>query len=398
MAAKQSVLCVDDEERVVQGLKLTLGRRFNVQTATSGAEAIDRILGKADGAFAVVMSDMRMPVMNGAQLLSEVRVLSPDSTRMLLTGHSDLESAISAINEGQIFRFLTKPCPPEHLISAIDAAVEQHRLVMSERVLLDQTLRGAINMLTDVLAMVSPTVFGRAVRLRECAKLLGTHLKTDHRWAIEIAAMLSQLPVITLPTETIDKLFQGDPLTTDERQMVERLGPISEQLLANIPRLELVRDILRSVDRPYDLGRTDLAGHPIGSRILKVALDFDALDGRGMDVELALETMRSRKGIYDPKVLEKFCELSGGARRTAEVRELKLVDLRPGMVLAEPVVTRAGNLLCARGNEVSPSLLVRLKNFASNAGIKEPIRVIVKKLKLEEEAKALEEDRTRAAS
>jgi response regulator RpfG family c-di-GMP phosphodiesterase len=374
---KPRVLCVDDEERVVQGLKLTLGRRFDVTLATSGAAALGIIAREDQDPFAVVISDMRMPAMNGAQLLAEVRATSPDSTRLLLTGQADIESAIAAINQGQIFRFLTKPCPPEQLVSAVEAGVAQHRLVTAERELLDHTLRGAINMLTDVLAMVSPTVFGRATRLKECVKLIAGHLKIEGLWAIEIAAMLSQVPAITLPASTIDKLYDHRPLSPDERHMVERMPEVLEQLLANIPRLEPVREILRAADRPFDPASSE--AHPIGARILKVAIDFDDLDSQGMENLLALETMRGRTGVYDPRVLEMLCELSGGARRTAEVKELRIADLRPGMVLAAPVQTKVGQLICARGAEVTAGLLQRLRNFSKNAaGVREPVRVIVK--------------------
>src|SRR5512141_2774337 len=108
-AKKPSVLCVDDERIVLEGLALHLRRRFDVTMAESGAEGLDAIRGS--GKFAVVLSDMRMPGMRGAEFLAQVRQLSPETVRVLLTGYADLESAIAAVNEGQIFRFLNKPCP-----------------------------------------------------------------------------------------------------------------------------------------------------------------------------------------------------------------------------------------------------------------------------------------------
>ena len=106
-----SILCVDDEPRVLEGLKLTLRRGFNVATATNGAEGL-AVLQQMDGA-AVVISDMRMPGMNGAVFLAKVRALWPDCTRLLLTGEPGRDAVVAAVNEGQIFRFLTKPCAPE---------------------------------------------------------------------------------------------------------------------------------------------------------------------------------------------------------------------------------------------------------------------------------------------
>src|SRR5579872_5364165 len=105
---RASILCVDDEPRVLDGLTRVLRRDFVVSTALSGADGLALL--SQGGPFAVVMSDMRMPVMDGATFLQNVRQTSPDSTRVLLTGQTEIESAIAAINRGNIFRFLLKPC------------------------------------------------------------------------------------------------------------------------------------------------------------------------------------------------------------------------------------------------------------------------------------------------
>ncbi len=151
---KLAVLCVDDEPHVLSGLALHLGRTYRVVTATSGEEGVAALTER--GPFAVVLSDMRMPGMDGAQFLAHARELMPDATRMLLTGQADVDSAVAAINDGRIFRFLTKPCPPEDLRAAFAMAVEQYDLVMAERVLLNQTLLGSVKALTQVLSLTSP--------------------------------------------------------------------------------------------------------------------------------------------------------------------------------------------------------------------------------------------------
>lgn len=99
---------------------------------------------------------MQMPNMNGAAFLTEVRKRCSDVSRVLLTAQADIESACAAVNRGQTFRFLTKPCPPEELRAALNDAVAQHRLITSERVLLEQTLVGSVRALSEVLALVHP--------------------------------------------------------------------------------------------------------------------------------------------------------------------------------------------------------------------------------------------------
>ena len=155
------ILCVDDEPKVLEGLERVMHRRCSLLTANSGEEALRLLSGPEP--IDVIMSDMRMPRMNGAALLAECRKRSPDTVRLLLTGQTDLESAISAVNEGHVFRFLTKPCPPAVLVEALTAALEQHRLITSERVLLERTLVGSMRALTEVLSLVHPE-FGASAR------------------------------------------------------------------------------------------------------------------------------------------------------------------------------------------------------------------------------------------
>jgi response regulator RpfG family c-di-GMP phosphodiesterase len=258
-------------------------------------------------------------------------------------------------------------------MKTLDAAIEQHRLITSERILLSKTLKGAVDMLGDVLALVSPAAFGRATRIREYVATLASHLKAENRWAIEVAAMLSQVAVVTLPPATLERYQQGERLTPEELAMVSRLPQITDKLLSNIPRLDTVREILDATSRPVG------AQAPLGARIVKIALDYDALESRGMDPELALETMRGRKDVYDPVVFETFAEMNGGVVRRAEIRELLVAQLQVGMVLAEPITSRAGSLICGRGQTLGETLIERIKNFALGAGVREPIRVIVKK-------------------
>ncbi|MES2642662.1 MAG: HD domain-containing phosphohydrolase [Myxococcota bacterium] len=369
-ADRPRLLLVDDEPAVLEGLQLHLRRRFTTSTATSGPEALALIADSEP--FAVVMSDMRMPGMNGATLLAQVRQRSPDSVRLLLTGYSEIDAAIAAVNEGQVFRFLTKPCPPEVLVSQLAAAAEQHRLVTAERVLLEQTLRGAVRALTDLLGLASPAAFGRAGRVKDHVTRLCAALALPDAWHVEVAAMLSQIGCITLPPATVEKHYLGLPLLPADQAMVDRLPALAFQLLGPIPRMEPVREILAAMDRRFDTSaRLPL---PLGARLLKLALDHDLLDTRGLDTDTLLATLRGRTGWYDPVLLDAWCALEAPDAAVDAVHEVRLVELRAGMVFAADVRTRAGMLLIARGYEATPGILERLGNLGS-AGVTEPLRV-----------------------
>lgn len=355
---------------MLEGLQLHLRRRFTIATASGGVEALAVIA--ASEPFAVVMSDMRMPGMNGATLLARVRECSPDSVRLLLTGYSEIEAAIAAVNEGQVFRFLTKPCPPDVLIPALTAASEQHRLITAERVLLEQTLRGCVRTLTDLLGLANPVAFGRAGRVKERVTRLCAALQLTDTWPVEVAAMLSQIGCITLPPATVEKHYLGLTLLPAEQVMVDRLPALACQLLGPIPRLEPVRDILAAMDRRFDTNfRIPI---PLGARLLKIALDHDLLEARGFDTETLMATLRGRSGWYDPQVLDVWCRLEAPSAVIEALQEVRLVDLRAGMVFAADVCTRGGMLLIARGYEATPGILERLGNLGA-AGVMEPFRV-----------------------
>jgi CheY-like chemotaxis protein len=358
-ATKAAILCVDDEQAVLDGLELGLGRRYKLATATSGAEALDKLA--KDRSITVVVSDMRMPNMDGATFLTRSRELAPDAARVLLTGQADMGAAIRAVNDGQIFRFLTKPCAPAALQQAIDAGIEHHRLITAERVLLEQTLHGSIKALTDVLAIVQPIAFGRAARIKKLAADIAGALAIPERWQVEVAAMLCQLGTIALPSEVVDKVQHGTPLDDVERSMYAKAPAVVDQILECIPRLETVRAIVNAATRygedqvPANIARA--------AAILRAAIEFDALDTRGIAYAFAIETLRATS-VLPVDVLD---ALASVRCRGQDVRELRPAQLRPGMVLADDLRLASGVMLVVRGCEVTAGLLARLDNYPDGA-------------------------------
>jgi len=365
---------------VLEGLSLLLRRGYEVHTATTGEQGLATIA--ESGPFAVVLSDMRMPKMDGAAFLSRVRQLAPDTVRMLLTGQTDMKAAIAAVNEGQIFRFLTKPCPSEQIHLSFEAATKQYRLVTAERVLLEQTLHGSIKTLTEVLSMTNPLAFGRASRIRQLVHELAVGLGLTNRWQVEVAAMLSQLGSITVPETVIKKHFYGSVLNENEKAMIARMPAVTEALLANIPRLETVREILACYAKPVrrsSEGSTSAKGDDnvaVFASLLKIAVDYDELESRGMQTQTVLDTMHGRERMYDPASLQVFIGLKGSAAASQEVQEIPFRALRIGMILAEDMYTKTGILYVTRGFEITKSFLEKARNF-TDGSIREPLRVIV---------------------
>jgi DNA-binding NtrC family response regulator len=121
---RERILLVDDDSNVLDGYRRSLSREFQLETAVGPEQALSSARDK--GPYAVVVSDMRMPGMNGIQLLNAIKAQSPDTIRIILTGNADMQTAIDAINEGSIFRFLNKPCAKETMAKTLTAALLQY--------------------------------------------------------------------------------------------------------------------------------------------------------------------------------------------------------------------------------------------------------------------------------
>jgi DNA-binding NtrC family response regulator len=187
----EKILLVDDDNSVLDGYRRSLSREFVLETALGGQQALQ--LATDSGPYAVVVSDMRMPGMDGIQVLSKIKALSPDTIRVMLTGNADMETAVNAINEGSIFRFLNKPCSKEVMAKTLTAALVPYRLVNAEKQLLEQTLSGSMQVLTEVLSLVNPAAFSRAERARRYIHHIVTAMNLGNPWQYEVAAMTSQL-------------------------------------------------------------------------------------------------------------------------------------------------------------------------------------------------------------
>jgi CheY-like chemotaxis protein len=354
VGTKPKVLCVDDEPDILESMQDNLRRSFDLTTAVGPTEGLELLA--SNGPFEVVISDMRMPVMNGATFLAHVNRESPDTVRMLLTGYTDVESAIAAVNQGGIFRFLTKPCPQETLLQALVAGVRQYRLVTSERQLLEETVRGSVKALTDVLALVDAEAFGRASRLKRLAGDLACAVAYREVWEVETAALLSQIGCATLPSDTATRYYLGEPLSSSEQVLVERLPAVAERLIRDIPRLESICAILADQNKPLEAAPVQ------GARILRIAQDYDLLETQRFPVEHALNTLRGRDGVYDAALLTAFATLQGETHAD-DVVELPLANVQLGMCFAGDVRVSTGDLLIARGHEVTHALLERIAHL-----------------------------------
>lgn len=374
----ETILFVDDEAAVLDSLKRQLHGKFNIQTAV-GPEAAKKLIQESE-TFAVIVSDMKMPGLSGAQLLAWSKGVSPDSVRIILTGFSDMDNAMKAVNEGNVYRFLTKPCDSQVLIRTLVEAIRQYRLEIAERQILQHTLQGAIKVLTDMLALVKPESFGRASRITRYVGEIAVEMGLEQSWQYETAAMLSQVGCLSLPDELLYKVYKGKPLSKSESDTFMTHPAMGAELLANIPRLEEVCQAIAHQEKQFDgYGPPEGGpqGHdiPLGGRILKVVLDFDSLSAGGMDKAKGLTEMKKRYGWYDPDLLLVLEEVLGLEAKYHQ-RQVGVYDLVENMILAGDIKV-GERIILAQGQQLSRTLIMSLRNYHRAQRLAEPLEVLV---------------------
>jgi response regulator RpfG family c-di-GMP phosphodiesterase len=362
------VLLVDDDSNILDEYRRSLSREFQIETALGGQEALR--LTAENGPYAVVVSDMRMPGMDGLQLLSSIKSQSPDAIRVMLTDDADMDTAINAINEGSIFRFLKKPCSREMMAKTLTAALMQYRLVMAEKQLLEQTLSSTIQVLIEVLSLVSPAAFSRAERARRYIHHVVTLMKLGNPWQYEVAAMMSQLGCVTLPSETIDAVYSGEKLSPSEQAQYDAHPRVAYDLLSKIPRLEPIAWMIEHQNQalteaaPDDSPTADIRQ---GAEILRLILAYERLIHKGISRSEAVHLLSRQNKDFSADFFEALVTLDPNADE-GEIRNCRVEDLVPGMIIQQEVRTPDA-LLVSKGQEVTAPLLLKLKNFYARRAI-----------------------------
>lgn len=415
------LLFVDDEANILSSLKrLFRPLGYRIFTAESGAAGL-QLLGQHP--IDLIISDMRMPEMNGAQFLEQARQQWPDTIRILLTGYADISSTIAAINKGEIYRYIAKPWDDNDIALIVKHALERKNLEQEKKRLealtqrqneelkdLNANLEARVKARTEELRqamgflesahkrlkenfITSLKVFSNLMELREGVMAGHSRRVADHarRLAIKLgmseneaqdvlfAGLLHDIGKIGLPDRLLHKPFAS--LTTEERAEVIRHPITGQTALMGLENMKEVAELIRSHHERFDgLGYPDgLSGMtiPRGARILAVANDYEAVQS-GMLLTKRLTETEAREFLhegkgkrYDPKVVEVFLDMLGGIGTSSYVGpEIKIPTsaLKKGMTLARDLVSPEGLLLLSKEYLLDDTMIEQIRSFEKSEG------------------------------
>ncbi|QBJ64895.1 HD domain-containing phosphohydrolase [Pseudoalteromonas sp. DL-6] len=430
-----SILCLDDEANVLKSLvRLLRQYKFDVSVSTSGQDALEKMHAKE---FDVVISDMRMPHMSGAEFLAKARKIAPDSQRILLTGFSDLESTISAVNEGGIHAYVQKPWQNDHLISVIQSGVEKFRLKKQNEILQFHVNQQNLQ-LKELNSNLEQLVDKRTKQIRNVLKKLevaNENEKREHQSTVELlynfinanpyldgkiaesiagtctqiarylnvsqksitlapmAGYLAQIGLLAMDPELYNKPI--NKLNEVQRKTFYTHPSISQLMLMPATHLSDVSDaIYHQFERyngqgiPKGLAKNDI---PIGAMVLSVARDYwehyeqsDPLLTTKMRHEVALNNIKLGSGsLYHPKIVKSLeashVQLMASDTSIGSIKVICAQELEESMTLANSLHSHTGIMLLPKGHVFNSKSIVKLQQLEAKKPT--PFRIMVKTAK-----------------
>lgn len=376
------VLFVDDDENLLIIHKRNYRNVFHILTANSAEQGLSELKYNED--ITVIVSDYDMPGMNGIEFLSKVKEIRPNIVRVIITGRADLNMAIDAVNEGSLFRFITKPCEREKLQTTISQCIEQYKLIASEKELLEQTLRGSVKVLIDILTVSNPTVFNRSIQVREYVKRILKRMNMPESWEIDIACLLSKIGCIGIPNNILEKKYKGIELNPEEELIILSQAEIGKSLLKNIPRLGLISEIISLQYKPVEeinKFKSSFTNETLFliPKLLKILNDYFLFIDQGKDSTNAIEILLKNKIEYDNELVKILDTELGGKQLGYVLDSIAINELKEGMILAEDIFDEHKFKIFSKGIVLSGIYISKLRNYSRVQDFTEKIKVLIRK-------------------
>ena len=355
------ILFVDDEESILQGFKLTVGRNYEISVASSGKKGLE--LYDRDGPFAVVVSDFAMPEMNGAEFLGELRKRDSSVVTMLLTGEANIEEVSEVVSSGGIFRLLNKPCSSEKLKRNVEEALRQYNLIRAEKELLEETLNGSITALISLFSASKPLFFGRAQRVKKLAVKVAEKMEMEDVWCIELATIFSYLGYLTLPDSELEKIYNAEELSPEVQMIISGFPAFVEDILSRIPRIKRVSKIVALLAEDNFLSDRENKKEGLAASVIRLAQTYENCLSRGMGKKDILDGIKKHTERYSPRILKTLGDVLEQTQAPTQKLRIKCSDLKEGMCLQEELRLPNGTLVAPKGMEVTYHFIRMIDNY-----------------------------------
>jgi response regulator RpfG family c-di-GMP phosphodiesterase len=415
-----SILCVDDEANILSALRrLFRPHGYTVHVANSGAEGLE-LLDREH--VDLIISDMRMPVMDGAAFLAEARKRHPDTVRLLLTGYADMESTVAAINSGQITRYISKPWNDQDVLLTVREALERQALsrektrlealtqkqndelkslnasleqkveartaeLKSAHEKLKQSFLTSIRVFSNLIELREGSNAGHAKRVADLARKVAVRLNFPPAEVqdVMLAGLLHDIGKIGLPDDLLAKPVSH--MTGDELGLLRKHPITGQAALMALENMRGAATLIRSHHERWDgQGYPDrLSGLaiPYGARVIALVNDYDdmqsgTLSPRKLKPAEAIALIQQNRGKrYCPQVVDAFLEVTGSSAENIPppMNEVSAASLRPGMVLARDLVTRDGVMLLAADFVLDENLIRQLRDLEASEGVRLTIAI-----------------------
>ncbi len=397
------ILFVDDEKDILKSLlRLFMDEPYEMVTFDTPFDALDEM---ETTEFAAVISDQRMPQMEGTEFLQKVREKWPDTVRIILTGYADLDAAVDAINKGNVYSFIHKPWDESTLLQTVKNAVDRYNLAAENKRLFELTktqndeleslnknlerlvdvrtkkikrllgevekgLSRIVHVFTELTELFDPKLGGHSKRVAKLSRQIAEQYEMEEREIelIELSALLHDIGLIGIPRDLQDK--NENELKRYEKGLIRQHPEIGRTLLKGIGGMEdaglLVQCHHENVDGsgyPAGLKNDEI---PLGARIIRLADAYDRMiNKKGVPMETVLINLKARSHReYDPGVLSKLIDRSDHiADVTEDEIPVLLEEVKSGMVLARPVITGSGRLLLPKEKVLDKLHIERLIQF-----------------------------------
>lgn len=324
-----TLLLVDDEINNLQLLKRTLRGKYNILTASNGKEGLEVLENNIDR-ISLIVSDHKMPVMEGTEFLEKANEISPDVIKILLTGFSDIEILMDAVNKCNLFQYMLKPFNPQELEQVISNGIDKFDLVSSKSSILKdlrELFYRTIKSISSALDAKDPYTNGHSLRVTLYSLILAKELNLNDKMLeeIELAGLLHDIGKIAIPQNILCK---AGKLTDEEFQIMKSHPENSQKLIASIKKLKPISGWLKAHHEKWDGSGypNKLKGEeiPLSARIIALADTYDAMTSTrsyrvALSHEIAIGEIQRCSGTqFDPNLAAKFIELQDVVKAAKE--------------------------------------------------------------------------------